>query len=232
MRILLVEDNVMLANALVEALSQAGFAVDCMHDGRAADHLLSTQDYALVILDLGLPKLDGLEVLRRLRQRRNAMPVLILTAHGSVEDRVKGLNLGADDYLSKPFDLSELEARARALIRRSHGHESTQLQCGPLCYDSISRAFVLGGEPLALTRRERAVLEVLMLRDGRAVNKEAMSEKIFGIDESVNPDAIEIYVHRLRKKLEGSGVAIVTLRGLGYLLDASAQANMATPAAR
>ncbi|MBB1633878.1 response regulator [Cupriavidus sp. UME77] len=232
MRILLVEDNVMLANALVEALSQAGFTVDCMHDGRAADHLLSTQDYALVILDLGLPKLDGLEVLRRLRQRRNAMPVLILTAHGSVEDRVKGLNLGADDYLSKPFDLSELEARARALIRRSFGHESTQLQCGTLRYDGISRAFVLGGEPLALTRRERAVLEVLMLRDGRAVNKEAMSEKIFGIDESVNPDAIEIYVHRLRKKLEGSGVAIVTLRGLGYLLDACAQANMATPAAR
>ncbi|QOT74976.1 response regulator [Cupriavidus basilensis] len=232
MRILLVEDNVMLANALAEALSQAGFTVDCMHDGRAADHLLSTQDYALVILDLGLPKLDGLEVLRRLRQRRNAMPVLILTAHGSVEDRVKGLNLGADDYLSKPFDLSELEARARALIRRSFGHESTQLQCGPLSYDGISRAFVLGGEPLALTRRERAVLEVLMLRDGRAVNKEAMSEKIFGIDESVNPDAIEIYVHRLRKKLEGSGVAIVTLRGLGYLLDACAQADMAAPAAR
>ncbi|MDW3680745.1 response regulator [Cupriavidus sp. CV2] len=232
MRILLVEDNVMLANALVEALSQAGFAVDCMHDGRAADHLLSTQDYALVILDLGLPKLDGLEVLRRLRQRRNAMPVLILTAHGSVEDRVKGLNLGADDYLSKPFDLSELEARARALIRRSFGHESTQLQCGTLCYDGISRAFVLDGVPLALTRRERAVLEVLMLRDGRAVNKEAMSEKIFGIDESVNPDAIEIYVHRLRKKLEGSGVAIVTLRGLGYLLDACTQAGAATPAAR
>jgi len=219
MRILLVEDNVMLANSLAEALTQAGFAVDCMHDGSSADTLLSTQDYALLILDLGLPRLDGLEVLRRLRQRRNPLPVLILTAHGSVEDRVKGLDLGADDYLSKPFDLSELEARARALIRRSHGYDNTRISCGPLHYDSVSRAFTLGGELLPLTGRERAVLEVLLLRDGRAVNKAALSEKIFGIDESVNADAIEIYVHRLRKKLDGSGVAIVTLRGLGYLLE-------------
>ncbi|MBP0618421.1 response regulator [Cupriavidus consociatus] len=219
MRILLAEDNVMLANSLNQALGQAGFTVDCMHDGRSADSLLCTQDYALLILDLGLPGLDGLEVLRRLRQRRNPLPVLILTAHGSVEDRVRGLDLGADDYLAKPFDLSELEARARALIRRSHGHDSTQLAFGPLHYDSISRAFTLHGELLALTGRERAVLEVLMLRDGRAVNKAALSEKIYGIDESVNPDAIEIYVHRLRKKLDGSGVAIITLRGLGYLLE-------------
>ncbi|AEI77622.1 Transcriptional regulatory protein tctD [compost metagenome] len=220
MRILLAEDNVMLANSLSQALGQAGFTVDCMHDGRSADNLLSTQDYALLILDLGLPGLDGLEVLRRLRQRRNPLPVLILTAHGSVEDRVRGLDLGADDYLAKPFDLSELEARARALIRRAHGHESTQIACGPLHYDSVSRAVLLHGELLPLTGRERAVLEVLLLRDGRAVNKAALSEKIFGIDESVNPDAIEIYVHRLRKKLDGSGVAIVTLRGLGYLLEA------------
>ncbi|PZX32116.1 Putative response regulator, CheY family [Cupriavidus phytorum] len=219
MRILLAEDNVMLASSLSQALGQAGFTVDCMHDGRSADNLLSTQDYALLILDLGLPGLDGLEVLRRLRQRRNPLPVLILTAHGSVEDRVRGLDLGADDYLAKPFDLSELEARARALIRRAHGHDSTQFVFGPLHYDSISRAFLLHGQLLALTGRERAVLEVLLLRDGRAVNKGALSEKIFGIDESVNPDAIEIYVHRLRKKLDGSGVAIVTLRGLGYLLE-------------
>lgn len=220
MRILLAEDNVMLASSLSQALGQAGFTVDCMHDGHSADTLLGTQDYALLILDLGLPGLDGLEVLRRLRQRRNPLPVLILTAHGSVEDRVRGLDLGADDYLSKPFDLSELEARARALIRRAHRHDSTQIAFGPLHYDSVSRAFLLHGELLALTGRERAVLEVLLLRDGRAVNKGALSEKIFGIDESVNPDAIEIYVHRLRKKLDGSGVAIVTLRGLGYLLEA------------
>lgn len=132
-----------------------------------------------------------------------------------------------DDYLTKPFDLTEVEARARALIRRSHGHERTQLQCGPLHYDGTSGAFTLRGEALALTGRERAVLEVLMLRDGRAVNKAAISEKIFGINESVNADAIEIYVHRLRKKLDGSGVAIVMLRGLGYLLEAVPQAPAA-----
>ena len=227
MRILLAEDNLKLAASLTESLSQSGFTVDCMHDGASADHLLTTQDYALAILDIGMPRLDGLEVLRRLRSRRNPLPVLILTAHGSVEDRVRGLNLGADDYLAKPFALTELEARARALIRRSHGHDRTELSCGPLHYDSVSRAFTLNGELLQLTGRERAVLEILLLRDGRAVNKAALSEKIFGIDESVNADAIEIYVYRLRKKLEGSGVSIVTLRGLGYLLEAQDNAAAA-----
>ena len=227
MRILLAEDNLKLAASLTESLSQSGFTVDCMHDGASADHLLTTQDYALAILDIGMPRLDGLEVLRRLRSRRNPLPVLILTAHGSVEDRVRGLTLGADDYLAKPFALTELEARARALIRRSHGHDRTELSCGPLHYDSVSRAFTLNGELLQLTGRERAVLEILLLRDGRAVNKGALSEKIFGIDESVNADAIEIYVYRLRKKLEGSGVSIVTLRGLGYLLEAQDNARAA-----
>lgn len=151
------------------------------------------------------------------------MPVLILTAHGSVEDRVKGLDLGADDYLAKPFELTELEARARALIRRSLGHEHSRVECGPLSYDSIDRSFHLAGEPLSLTPRERSVLEVLILRNGRAINKDTLSEKIFGLDESVNADAIEIYVYRLRKKLENTGVAIVTLRGLGYLLEAKAE---------
>lgn len=227
MRILLAEDNLKLADSLVESLSQSGFTVDCMHDGASADHLLTTQDYALAILDIGMPRLDGLEVLRRLRRRRNPVPVLILTAHGSVEDRVRGLDLGADDYLAKPFALTELEARARALIRRSHGHDRTGLTCGALHYDTVSRAVTLNGEMLQLTGRERAVLEILLLRDGRAVNKAALSEKIFGIDESVNADAIEIYVYRLRKKLEGSGVSIVTLRGLGYLLEAQVSAATA-----
>ncbi|AOK31903.1 two-component system response regulator [Burkholderia singularis] len=224
MRVLLVEDNPILAQSLADALSTACFAVDHMANGEAADHVLRTQDYALVILDLGLPKLDGLEVLRRLRARRNPVPVLILTAHGSVEDRVRGLDLGADDYLSKPFDLTELEARARALIRRSLGHEHSRIECGPLVYDSVDRNFRLAGEALQLTPRERSVLEVLILRNGRAINKETLSEKIFGLDESVNTDAIEIYVHRLRRKLDNRGVAIVTLRGLGYLLEASASA--------
>jgi two-component system, OmpR family, response regulator TctD len=223
MRVLLVEDNPNLAQSLCDALDAAGFTVDHMRDGEAADHVLRTQDYALVILDLGLPKLNGIEVLRRLRARRNPVPVLILTAHGSVEDRVRGLDLGADDYLSKPFELTELEARARALIRRSLGHEHARADCGPLTYDSVDRSFRLNDEALALTPRERAVLEVLILRNGRAINKDTLSEKIFGLDESVNADAVEIYVHRLRKKLEGRGVAIVTLRGLGYLLEAKPQ---------
>ncbi|WP_137936288.1 response regulator [Chitinivorax sp. B] len=219
MRILLVEDHLPLAESLYKALTQAGFAVDCMHNGEDADHVLRTQDYALVILDLALPRLDGWEVLKRLRGRRNRVPVLILTAHGSVEDRVRGLDLGADDYLAKPFDLVELEARVRALIRRSHGMDSAQIGCGPLAYDSVSRVFSLGNQPLNLTPREHAVLEILILKGGKPVGKDALSEKIFGLDELSSADAIEIYVHRLRKKLDGSGVAIVTLRGLGYLLE-------------
>jgi two-component system response regulator TctD len=220
MRVLLVEDNPVLARALNDALAHARFAVDCMPDGQAADHVLRTQDYALVILDLGLPKMDGLEVLKRLRARRNPVPVLILSAHDSVDDRVRGLDLGADDYLGKPVELVELKARARALIRRSHGHDNARIRCGTLEFDSVGRGFTLAGEPLMLTPRERAVLEVLILRNGRAINKEALSEKIYGLDESVNPEVIELYVHRVRKKLEGSSVAITTLRGLGYLLEA------------
>ncbi|GAA5785249.1 response regulator [Chitiniphilus shinanonensis] len=221
MRILLVEDNLPLAQSLTRALTQAGFAVDTMHNGSEADNVLRTQDYALTILDLGLPKLDGWEVLKRLRARRQRMPVLILTAHGSVEDRVRGLDLGADDYLPKPFDLSELEARARALIRRSHGLENPVLTCGPLRYDSVSRVFCIDGAALGLTPREHEVLEVLMLRGGKAVGKEALWEKIAGLDDQASADAVEIYIHRLRRKLDGRGVAIVTLRGLGYLLQAA-----------
>ncbi|WP_434633593.1 response regulator [Chromobacterium sp. CV08] len=218
MRILLVEDNPALAESLLKALTQAGFAVDAMHDGQDADHVLHTQDYALVILDLALPRLDGWEVLRRLRARRKSVPVLILTAHGSVEDRVKGLDMGADDYLSKPFDLIELEARVRALIRRSHGHDHNRLNVGGLSYDGAGRVFTLAGQALKLTPREHAVLELLMLQGGKAISKDALSERIFGLDESGSAEAMEIYVHRLRKKLANGDVGIVTLRGLGYLL--------------
>ncbi|AUH50013.1 DNA-binding response regulator [Chromobacterium sp. ATCC 53434] len=218
MRILLVEDNLDLAESLLKALTQAGFAVDAMRDGQDADHVLRTQDYALVILDLALPRLDGWEVLRRLRARRKSVPVLILTAHGSVEDRVRGLDMGADDYLPKPFDLVELEARVRALIRRSHGHEHNLLSVGDLSYDGASRLFTLAGLALKLTPREHAVLELLMLQGGKAISKDALSERIFSLDESGSAEAMEIYVYRLRKKLAHGDVGIVTLRGLGYLL--------------
>ena len=198
MRVLLVEDNPTLANSLKDALTHARFAVDCMHDGEAADHVLRTQDYALVILDLGLPKLDGLEVLRRLRQRRNPVPVLILTAHGSVEDRVKGLDLGADDYLAKPFELTELEARARALIRRSHGHEGTRMECGPLAYDSVDRSFRLDGEPLALTPRERAVLDLIV--HGKA-------NKVIAGDLDISQRTVEIHRARVMEKTQAGSLA-------------------------
>ncbi|HXN16083.1 MAG TPA: response regulator [Usitatibacter sp.] len=219
MRILLAEDNRVLGDWLEKALRHDGFAVDCMRDGADADHVLLTQHYDAVILDLGLPRVDGLEVLRRLRRRGSQVPVLVLTARGETDDRVRGLNLGADDYLPKPFALSELEARLNALIRRSQGGANPKLALGPLEYESVSRMFRLQGEALALRPREHAVLEVLLMRAGKAVSKAALHEHVFSLDATTGPEAVEIYIHRLRKRLEGSGVAIVTLRGLGYVLE-------------
>jgi len=222
MRILLVEDHAELSRWIAKALQDARLSVECATNGADADALLHTQEYALVILDLTLPKMDGLEVLKRMRARGNKAPVLVLTARGGLNERVQGLNLGADDYLAKPFELAELEARVKALLRRSQGHEAVTLQCGALSFDTVSRMFSYGGAPLALTPREHAVLEALLTRAGRAVSKEKLFDEVFSLDDDANPDAIEIYVHRLRKKLEraDSGrVAITTLRGLGYLLE-------------
>jgi two-component system response regulator TctD len=220
MRVLLVEDNAQLSTWLTKALRQNHFAVDCLADGASADHSLATEQYDAVILDINLPRMDGLEVLRRLRKRGSRTPVLMLTALGAIDDRVTGLNLGADDYLAKPFELAELEARLKALIRRSQVGGSSTLSLGPLEYDSADRMFRMQGEALKLRPREHAVLEVLMLKAGKVVSKDALYEKIFDLDATANADAVEIYVHRLRKRLEGSGVAIVTLRGLGYMLEA------------
>jgi two-component system response regulator TctD len=189
-----------------------------MGRGDHADHALLTQPYDLVILDLSLPGLDGLEVLRRLRGRGNGVPVLVLTARGSTEERVIGLNLGADDYLVKPFELSELEARVKALLRRGSGRAPT-VRVGQLEIDTSSRLVSLDGRPLALTPRELAVLEALVARLGRPVARELLFEKVFDMDADARPEAIESYVSRLRKKLEGSGATITTLRGLGYLLS-------------
>ena len=219
MRILLAEDNKTLADWLEKALRHAGFAVDCMHDGIDADHMLVTQHYDLVILDLGLPRLDGLDVLRRLRRRGTPVPVLILTARGEIESRVEGLNLGADDYLTKPFSLSELEARINAVIRRAQGAASPLQTLGHLEYDSVTRMFRLRGEVLVLRPKEHAVLEVLISRAGKAVAKAALHERIFDLGETTSAEAVEVYIHRLRKRLTGSGVGIVTLRGLGYVLE-------------
>jgi two-component system response regulator TctD len=227
MRILLVEDHLELSRWVGKALEDARLSVEYALDGADADSLLHTQDYALVILDLSLPKMDGLEVLKRLRARggaRGKTPVLILTARGGLNDRVQGLNLGADDYLAKPFELMELEARVKALLRRSSGNESVVLACGSLRFDTVARMFSYDDAALALTPREHAVLEVLINRSGRVVSKEKLFDEVFALDDEANPDAIEIYIHRLRKKLEKveqGRVAITTLRGLGYLLEAA-----------
>ena len=220
MRILLVEDHLQLAASVAQALKTAGWTVDVLHDGVAADLALSSEDYALAILDIGLPRLDGFQVLARLRERGKNLPVLMLTARGEVKDRVHGLNLGADDYLAKPFELSELEARVKALLRRSVLGGERQQRCGNLLYDLDTRRFTLADGLLTLTSREQAVLEAMIARPGRVMSKEQLAAQVFGLDEEASSDAIEIYVHRLRKKLEGGGVKIVTFRGLGYLLEA------------
>jgi two-component system response regulator TctD len=225
MRILLVEDHVELSHWVSKALRDAKLTVECAASGADADALLHTQDYALVILDLTLPKMDGLDVLRRLRARggtRGRTPVLILTARGGLEERVQGLNLGADDYLAKPFELAELEARVKALLRRSVGNEAVVHQCGQLSFDTVGRMFSYCGEPLALTPREHALLEALISRPGKAMSKEKLFDEVFALDDEANLDAIELYIHRIRKKLDrrpDGGAAIATLRGIGYLLQ-------------
>jgi two-component system, OmpR family, response regulator len=219
MRVLIAEDDPVLADGLTRSLRGSDYAVDCVTDGGEADHVLTAQNYDLVILDIGLPRLDGYEVLRRLRRRGSKTPVLILTARDALDDRVKGLDLGGDDYITKPFDLPELEARVRALIRRGQSGGSSVLSHGTLTLDTVGRRATLSGEPLDLSARELGVLEVLMLRSGRVVNKDQLAEQLYGWDEEVGPNAIEVYVHRLRRKLEPAGVTIRTIRGLGYLLE-------------
>ena len=219
MRILLVEDHEQLSQSVAQALKAAGLTVDVLHDGVAADLALTSENYAMAILDVGLPRLEGFEVLARLRDRGQNLPVLMLTARSDVKDRVHGLNLGADDYLAKPFELTELEARVKALLRRTLlGGERIQ-RCGSLVYDLEARRFSMNEVALVLTSREQAVLEALIARPGRVMSKEQLAAQVFGLDEDASAEAIEIYIHRLRKKLDGQGVAIVTFRGLGYLLE-------------
>lgn len=219
MRILLVEDDAMLGNAISRSLVKSGYAVDWAKDGYDADLALHGQIYEAVVLDIGLPRMDGFEVLRRLRSRKLNVPVIMLTARDDLDDRVQGLDLGADDYLTKPFKLPELEARLRAHIRRSHTITTSSIQCGALTLDTKDRVVTVDGETLALSPRELSVLETLLLRTGRVVSKESLVEILCSWDEDVGSNAIEVYVHRLRKKLEPHGINIRTVRGLGYLLD-------------
>lgn len=219
MRILIAEDDAIMADGLTRSLRQSGYVVDRVGTGVEADSAVTRGEFDLLILDLGLPKMGGLEVLRRLRARQSRLPVLILTALDGVNDRVRGLDLGADDYLAKPFALNELEARVRALTRRGAAGVSSVLHHGELSYDQVGRVTEIHGKPLELSARETGVLEILLQRVGRIVSKEQLVERLCEWGEEVSTNAIEVYVHRLRKKLEAGGVRIVTVRGLGYCLE-------------
>lgn len=221
MRILLVEDDELIADGISKALRQGGFAIDHVSAGNDADYALEANTFDLVVLDLGLPGLDGLEVLRRLRSRKQQIPVLILTARDRLEDRVSGLDLGADDYLTKPFDLPELEARVRALMRRGRANVAVEMSCGPMRFDTVGRRVTVDDQAFDLSARELAVLEVLLQRSGSVVSKEQLIEHMYGWDEEVSHNAMEVNVHRLRKKLEPVGINIRTIRGLGYLLESN-----------
>jgi two-component system response regulator TctD len=219
MRILLVEDESELATWLIRALAQSDIAVEWTNDGLVAERILGVEEFDAVVLDLGLPGKSGHAVLSSLRARDNRVPVLILTARDSVQERVFSLHQGADDFLPKPFALAELEARLVALVRRSRGREHSRLACGPLVFDTQTKQFLLTGTALTLTPREHGMLSALIQRAGEPVSKEYLLNRVFLEGEEVNPEAVEVLVYRLRKKLAGAGVRVVTMRGFGYCLE-------------
>lgn len=227
MRILVIEDDPITTLSLTHILEHLGHVVTHEDNGKRADHLLTAQQYELVVLDMGLPDMDGLEILTRLRRRGHQVPVLILTVKGDVTERVKGLDCGADDYLTKPFELFEFEARVRALLRRGQSASSSLLSIGDLSLDTIGRRATLHGEPVDLSARELSVLEILMLRAGRVVSKELLAEQMSKLGEEMSVNAIEVYVHRLRKKIQAGQIDIKTLRGMGYLIEKNQPASPA-----
>ena len=216
MRILVVEDDPLLGDGIQAGLAQAGFGVDWVKDGVAGEVALKTGSHAAVVLDLGLPRLGGLDLLRRMRSGGNKTPVLILTARDAIEDRIKGLDSGADDYVVKPFDLHELAARLRALIRRSAGQAAPLLHVGELELDPAARRVAFKGNPVELPAREYALLHALMLGAGRVLSREQLTERLYAWGEEVESNAIDVHIHHLRRKL--SPGVIRTVRGVGYLM--------------
>ena len=223
MKILLVEDDAALGHAMSTSLNKAGYSVNWAHDGFEADVALHDYVYDAVILDLGLPRIDGFEVLKRMRARKVTAPVIILTARDDLDDRVRGLDLGADDYLTKPFKLPELEARLRAQIRRNNSILGSTIEYGPLVLNISDKMLIVNGETMPLSPREFSVLEMLLTRVGRVVSKDAIIDALSKWDEGVGNNAIEVYIHRIRKKLEPLGINVLTIRGLGYLLQKAQQ---------
>ena len=218
MKLLLIEDDQALSHWLASLLREQGFVVDEVPDGEAADRFLHQARCDVVLLDLNIPRLSGKGVLRRLRERGDGVPVLILTASASLDQKVLCLEIGADDYMVKPIEGRELVARIKALVRRQMPARANDIHCGDLVYALPTRQFTLAGQALALPPRERSLLEALMLRMGSAVPKQALIDALFDLDDEPSVDALELYVHRLRRKLEASQATIITLRGVGYLL--------------
>jgi len=219
MNLLLIEDDPVLADGLSHTLAGSGYHLQWTGTAAYAEQLLNAQDFDLIILDLGLPDRDGLDLLRRLRQQKITLPIIILTARDGLNDRIVGIEQGADDYLTKPFELRELEARIQALIRRCYGGFDHALSVGRLSLDTQLHQLKVDGEPLLLSAREYGVLEILLLQAGKVVAKERIAQRLASDGEGLTDNAIEIYVHRLRKHLEPYGVVIRTVRGLGYLLE-------------
>ena len=216
MRVLLVEDDGMIAQGLQTALRQGGFAVDWMADGARASAALKTSAFDVVLLDLGLPRRDGIDVLRELRQRGDTTPVIILTARDEIQHRIAGLDAGADDYVVKPFDLDEVMARMRSVLRRAAGRGDSIIQHGDLRMDPAARTIERNGSPVSLSAHEYAVLEALLQRPGAVLSRTQLEDRLYGWDEQIGSNAVEVYIHGLRRKL-GSDV-IRTLRGVGYFV--------------
>ncbi|MGO1072467.1 response regulator [Lysobacter sp. CA199] len=219
MRILLVEDNADLADAIVRRMRRDGHAVDWQPDGLQAANVLRYQNFDLVVLDIGLPRLNGLGLLAGLRERGDTTPVLMLTARDGIEDRVKALDSGADDYLSKPFDFREFEARCRVLLRRNRGQAAGVVQIGGFVFDAGAHRVTLDGEAIEVPNREFRLLEILIGKLGQVVSKDEIGNGLFGFDDEAGPNAIELYVGRLRKRLAPAPLRILTVRGAGYMIE-------------
>ena len=221
MNILLIEDDAVLADGLIHTLNNAGYIVTCAVTGNYAEQVLCAQDFDLIVLDLGLPDMDGLQLLRNLRLRKLALPILILTARDDINDRIEGIEQGADDYMTKPFELRELEARIHALIRRCYGGFRNDIVIGRLLLDTKNQQVLADEQPMMLSAREYGVLEILLMQAGKVVSKDRIAQRLSAEGEGLADNAIEVYIHRVRKRIEPYQVVIRTIRGLGYLLEKS-----------